>query len=219
MNLIDGIRCYNEVGGLQRSMAVGWAVFRNYVGHAKEIYGDITEYPLFFLMPPSALVEADREGNNVVALSSATEHIDHEVELVIKLGDDLQPIEMCVGCDTTNRTRQTRAKKEGWPWLEGKGFTGSGVLGTWTKWDPNILSVGLSINGELRQESTTNLMVHSVDSILSHLNSWYTPSPGDLIWTGTPQGVGPMKEGDVIECWLKDTKGNVISTLSATCVI
>ena len=65
--------------------------------------------------------------------------------------------------------------------------------------DPNILSVGLSINGELRQESTTDLMVHSVDSILSHLSGWYTP-PGDLIWTGTPQGVGPMKEGDVIEC-------------------
>ena len=77
----------------------------------------------------------------------------------------------------------------------------------------------MSINGELRQESTTDLMVHSVDSILSHLNSWYTPSPGDLIWTGTPQGVGPMKEGDVIECWLKDSEGNVISTLSATCVI
>ena len=88
-------------------MAVGWAVFRNYVGHAKEILGDVTDYPRFFLMPPSALVEADQEGNNVIALSSAEDHIDHEVELVIRLGDDLMPAEMCVGNDTTNRTRQT----------------------------------------------------------------------------------------------------------------
>ena len=200
-------------------MAVGWAVFRNYVEHAKEIYGDITDYPRFFLMPPTALVEADEQGNNVVALSSAEDHIDHEVELVIKLGADLEPAEMCVGNDTTNRTRQTLAKKKGWPWLEGKGFTGSGVLGTWTAWDPNPVEIGLSVNGEVRQQASTNLMVHSVESILGHLKNWYEPSPGDLIWTGTPKGVGAMCEGDQVECWMKNSNGEIISKLSAECFV
>ena len=200
-------------------MAVGWAVFRNYVGHAKEIYGDITDYPRFFLMPPTALVEADEHGNNVVALSSAEDHIDHEVELVIKLGDDLAPAEMCVGNDTTNRTRQTLAKKKGWPWLEGKGFAGSGVLGTWTAWDPNSVEIGLSVNGEVRQQASTELMVHSVESILGHLKNWYEPSPGDLIWTGTPKGVGAMGEGAPVECWMKNSVGEIISILSAKCTV
>ena len=82
------------------AVGVGWAVFRNYVGHAKEIHGDITDYPRFFLMPPTALIEADENGNNVIALGVAEEHIDHEVELVIRLGDELEPVEMCVGNDT-----------------------------------------------------------------------------------------------------------------------
>ena len=200
-------------------MTVGWAVFRNYVGHAKEIYGDITDYPRFFLMPPTALVEADEHGNNVVALSSAEDHIDHEVELVIKLGDDLAPAEMCVGNDTTNRTRQPLAKKKGWPRLEGKGLAGSGVLGTWTAWDPRPVEIGLSVNGDVRQQASTELMVHSVESILGYLKDWYEPSPGDLVWTGTPEGVGAMCEGDQVECWMKNSNGEIISKLSAECLV
>ncbi len=170
-------------------------------------------------MPPTALVEADNNGNNVVALSSSEDHIDHEVELVIRLGDDLEPVEMCVGNDTTNRTRQTLAKKKGWPWLEGKGFAGSGVLGTWTAWDPRPVEIGLSVNGEVRQEASTELMVHSVESILNHLKDWYELSPGDLVWTGTPKGVGAMCEGDLVECWMKNSEGEIISQMSAKCVI
>ena len=65
-------------------MGVGWAVFRNYAGHAKEILGDVTDYPRFFLMPPSAMVEATEAGENVVTLLEPDEHIDHEVEMVFK---------------------------------------------------------------------------------------------------------------------------------------
>ncbi len=199
-------------------MAVGWAVFRNYVGHAKEIKGDVTDYPRFFLMPPTAHVEADEDGNNVIALS-ANEHIDHEVEMVIRLGDNLEPVEMCVGCDTTNRTRQTLAKEKGWPWLEGKGFEGSGVLGTWAPWDPRSMELCLSVNGEVRQLASTELMVHSFESIMGHLEGWYGLSPGDLIWTGTPKGVGAMKEGDLIEAWMKNSDGAKVSSLIGKCVI
>ena len=198
-------------------MGVGWAVFRNYAGHAKEILGDVTDYPRFFLMPPSAMVEATEDGENVVTLLVPDEHIDHEVEMVLKLGEDLTPAQMCVGVDTTNRTRQTMAKKEGWPWLEGKGFRGSGVLGTWTDWDGRPMEIGLSLNGETRQLASTETMVHSVESLLEHLKNWYDLEPGDLVWTGTPKGVGPMSPGDSVNAWMNNSEGERISVLNAVC--
>jgi len=198
-------------------MGVGWAVFRNYAGHAKEILGDVTDYPRFFLMPPSAMVEATEDGENVVTLLEPDEHIDHEVEMVFRLGEDLTPEQMCVGVDTTNRTRQTMAKKEGWPWLEGKGFRGSGVLGTWTDWDGRPMEIGLSLNGETRQLASTETMVHSVESLLEHLKNWYDLEPGDLVWTGTPEGVGPMSPGDSVSAWMDNSEGDRISVLNAVC--
>ncbi len=197
---------------------MGWAVFRNYVGHAKEIKGDVTDYPRFFLMPSTSHVESDNIGNNNISLL-VDEHIDYEVEMVVRLGDNLEPVEMCIGCDTTNRTRQTLAKEKGWPWLEGKSFRGSGVLGTWAPWDPRIMEIGLSLNGETKQLATTDLMVHSFDSIMGHLTDWYGLSPGDLIWTGTPEGVGAMKVGDRVDAWMKNPDGEKISVLSAECVL
>ena len=198
-------------------MGVGWAVFRNYAGHAKEILGEVTDYPRFFLMPPSAMVEATEDGENVVTLLEPDEHIDHEVEMVFKLGEDLTPAQMCVGVDTTNRTRQTMAKKEGWPWLEGKGFRGSGVLGTWTDWDGRPMEIGLSLNGETRQLASTETMVHSVESLLEHLKNWYDLEPGDMVWTGTPKGVGPMSPGDSVSAWMDNSEGDRISVLNAVC--
>ena len=198
-------------------MGVGWAVFRNYAGHAKEILGDVTDYPRFFLMPPSAMVEATEAGENVVTLLRPDEHVDHEVEMVFRLGEDLTPAKMCVGIDTTNRTRQTMAKREGWPWLEGKGFRGSGVLGTWTDWDERPMEIGLSLNGETRQLASTEAMVHSVESLLEHLNNWYDLEPGDLVWTGTPKGVGPMSPGDSVNAWMDNSEGERISVLNAVC--
>ena len=198
-------------------MGVGWAVFRNYAGHAKEILGDVTDYPRFFLMPPSAMVEATEAGENVVTLLEPDEHIDHEVEMVFKLGEDLTPAQMCVGVDTTNRTRQTMAKKEGWPWLEGKGFRGSGVLGTWPDWDERPMKIGLSLNGETRQLAATDTMVQSVESLLEHLNNWYDLEPGDLVWTGTPKGVGPMSPGDSVNAWMDNSEGDRLSVLNAVC--
>ena len=199
-------------------MAVGWAVFRNYVGHAKEIKGDVTDYPRFFLMPSTSHVESDELGNNNISLL-VDEHIDYEVEMVVRLGDNLEPVEMCIGCDTTNRTRQTLAKEMGWPWLEGKSFRGSGVLGTWAPWDPRIMEIGLSLNGETKQLATTDLMVHSFESIIEHLTDWYGLCPGDLIWTGTPEGVGAMKVGDRVDAWMRNPDGKKISVLSAECVL
>ena len=199
-------------------MGVGWAVFRNYAEHAKEIKGDITSYPRFFLMPETSHLESDNEGNNVIYLPNPEEHVDHEVEMVIRLGEDLQPSQMCIGNDLTNRTRQTLAKEKGWPWLEGKGFRNSAILGTWTSWDEKPVEINLSINGELKQSASTELMIHSVSEILKTLTEWYGLSPGDLIWTGTPKGVSPLKKGDIVEAWMNNSEGKIISNFHAKCV-
>ena len=199
-------------------MSVGWACFRNYVAHAEEIGGDTTDYPRFFIMPESSHVFSDNIGNNVIKLMNDNDHIDHEVELVIKLGQNLLPESMCVGCDTTNRTHQGLAKEKGWPWTEGKSFKGSAVLGTWTAWDEKVKEISLSVNDELRQCAKTSLMVHDIESLLFHLKRWYDLSPGDYIWTGTPKGVGPLKTGDRVNASLKNNEGIVVSKLDAICI-
>ena len=199
-------------------MSVGWACFRNYVAHAEEIGGDITDYPRFFIMPESSHVLSDINGKNVIKLMNDNDHIDHEVELVIKLGQNLLPESMCVGCDTTNRTHQGLAKEKGWPWTEGKSFKGSAVLGTWTAWDEKVKEISLSVNDELRQCAKTSLMVHDVESLLFHLKRWYDLSPGDYIWTGTPKGVGTLKIGDRVNASLKNNEGIIVSKLDAICI-
>ena len=199
-------------------MAVGWACFRNYVAHAEEIGGETTDYPRFFIMPESSHVFSDNIGNNVIKLMNDNDHIDHEVELVIKLGQNLLPESMCVGCDTTNRTHQGLAKEKGWPWTEGKSFKGSAVLGTWTAWDEKVKEISLSVNDELRQCAKTSLMVHDVESLLFHLKRWYDLSPGDYIWTGTPKGVGTLKIGDRVNASLKNNEGIIVSKLDAICI-
>ena len=126
---------------------------------------------------------------------------------------------MCIGCDTTNRTRQGLAKEKSWPWLEGKSFIGSAVLGTWTEWDPRPKKLMLSVNGETRQNESTELMVHSVDRLLDTLTDWYGISPGDYIWTGTPEGVGRMHPGDIVECEMANSEGVIVSKLIGKCEI
>ena len=199
-------------------MSVGWACFRNYVAHAEEIGGETTDYPRFFIMPESSHVFSDNIGNNVIKLMNDNDHIDHEVELVIKLGKNLLPESMCVGCDTTNRTHQGLAKEKGWPWTEGKSFKGSAVLGTWTAWDEKVKEISLLVNDELRQCAKTSLMVHDIESLLFHLKRWYDLSPGDYIWTGTPKGVGPLKKGDRVHASLKNNEGIIVSKLDAICI-
>ena len=199
-------------------MSVGWACFRNYVAHAEEIGGETTDYPRFFIMPESSHVFSDNIGNNVIKLMNDNDHIDHEVELVIKLGQNLLPESMCVGCDTTNRTHQGLAKQKGWPWTEGKSFKGSAVLGTWTAWDEKVKEISLSVNDELRQCAKTSLMVHDIESLLFHLKRWYDLSPGDYIWTGTPKGVGTLKIGDRVNASLKNNEGIIVSKLDAICI-
>ena len=79
------------------------------------------------------------------------------------------------------------------------------------------MEIGLSLNGETRQLASTETMVHSVESLLEHLNNWYDLEPGDLVWTGTPKGVGPMSPGDSVNAWMDNSEGERISVLNAVC--
>jgi len=193
-----------------------WACFRNYRAHADEIGGEVTENPLFFLKPHGAIVSAAADGSVPIALGDSTDLIHHEVEWVIRLGDDLRPADMCIGIDTTNRTRQTEAKVNGWPWLEGKGFRGSAVCGTWVPYQPGPFEISLDVNGEIRQSGSTSAMVHDIESLLSALGRWYGLFPGDLLFTGTPEGVGQLEPGDFVQARLGPL-ASPISILSGTC--
>ena len=194
-----------------------WGVRRNYHAHAEEMGGIAPTTPLFFFMPPIAIVEADNQGNVAMALGNPENQIEHEVELVIQLGKDLEPLLMAVGCDTTDRTIQAEAKSKGSSWLEAKGFPGAAVVGTWIPYKLGNYDLGLTVNEELRQSSNTSLMVHSVDTLITALSEKENLQEGDLIFTGTPAGVGSLIPGDEVKAWLKDDKDGRISYFSATC--
>ena len=185
-------------------MSAIWCVFRNYAAHAVEIGGDITPRPLFFLKSPSSGVQADADGRAEFSLPDHEDLIHHEVEMVVRLGEDLNPTEVCIGIDVTNRTRQTEAKGKGWPWTEGKSFRDSAVLGTWAEWEAGEYEIQLSVNGEVCQHASSSQMVHDIDSLLATLIDWYALSPGDLVFTGTPEGVGPIEKGDELKFGLGD---------------
>ena len=197
-------------------MTAVWCVFRNYAAHAVEIGGDITPRPLFFLKSPSSVVQADTDGLAEFSLPDHEDLIHHEVEMVVRLGEDLNPTEVCIGIDVTNRTRQTEAKGKGWPWTEGKSFRDSAVLGTWVEWEAGEYEIQLSVNGEVCQHASSSQMVHDIDSLLATLTDWYALSPGDLVFTGTPEGVGPMVAGDLVEATLHAADGRLVSRLEST---
>ena len=195
-------------------MTAIWCVFRNYAAHAVEIGGDVTGVPRFFLKPASSLLDAS--DGEVIRLPDQDDLVQHEVEMVVRLGTTLEPDAVCAGIDVTNRTRQMRAKRKGWPWLEGKGFPDSAVLGNWAPWQEGDYRLALAVDGVTRQECSTGEMVHPVEALLETLRGYYALSPGDLIFTGTPEGVGAIEPGQRVEATLSTPDGEVCSRLHAT---
>ncbi|MBS72351.1 MAG: acylpyruvase [Thermoplasmata archaeon] len=194
-----------------------WGVKRNYHAHAKEMGGEAPSTPNFFFMPPTAVVEADKQGNVAMSLGNSENQIEHEVELVVKLGKHNKPVLMAIGCDTTDRTIQAEAKRKGISWIEAKGFPGAAVIGTWVPYKSGEYEIGLTVNGELRQISNTSLMIHSVEVLISALSEKENLIEGDLIFTGTPAGVGSLTPGDKVKAWLKDDQQSIMSYFLAIC--
>lgn len=187
-----------------------FCVGRNYAEHAKEMGADPQREPPFFFTKPADAIAAD---GSEVPYPSATSNLHHEVELVIAIavgGENIAPpsaldhvFGYAVGNDLTRRDLQATAKKTGRPWDTAKGFDQSAPIAAISPVERcgHISSgkISLSVNGECRQMGDISDMIWSTGEIISTLSTLFTLQPGDLIFTGTPAGVGALQPGDVIE--------------------
>jgi fumarylpyruvate hydrolase len=171
-------------------------VGQNYAAHAREMGHERAE-PFFFSKPADAVVT---DGADPV-FPLATADLHHEVELVCAIGEDGEIVGWGVGCDLTRRDLQATAKEKGRPWDAAKGFDHSAPCGAITLGalpDP-AATITLAVNGETRQSGRLDDMVWSPDEILLKARTLWDVRPGDLIFTGTPEGVGPLQEGDLVD--------------------
>ncbi|PKL96288.1 MAG: fumarylacetoacetate hydrolase [Gammaproteobacteria bacterium HGW-Gammaproteobacteria-8] len=186
-----------------------WCIGRNYAEHAREMGADPTrETPLFFTKPATALVQRE-----LIDYPADTGELHHEIELVVLLGQggrDLSPAQAqacvfgyAVGCDLTRRDVQAQAKAEGKPWTMAKGFDQSApicAVVSATDWAPEAgMQIELSVNGAGRQRATLGEMIWPVPELIAQLSREVTLYPGDVIFTGTPAGVGALERGDSVE--------------------
>lgn len=179
---------------VRRILCVG----QNYAGHAREMGSDPTRQEPFFFSKPADAVVVDGEDP---AYPSATENLHYEVELVAAIGEDGTVAGWAVGVDLTRRDLQAKAKEKGRPWDAAKGFDQSAPCGALTLGalpDP-AGAIALTVNGETRQASTLDQMIWSPAEVVEKARTLWTLRPGDLIFTGTPEGVGPLVRGDVVE--------------------
>lgn len=185
---------------------------RNYVEHIRELGNDTPTQPVLFMKPSSSVI-GDGE---VIHIPAYSQECHHEVELALIIGSggkDIPEGEALghiagygVALDMTLRDVQNELKKKGLPWEIAKGFDTSCPLSEFVAGeevgDPQTLRLRLVINGEVRQDGTTDHMIHSVRQIVSHVSTIFTLEPGDVILTGTPSGVGPVRSGDRLQAEL-----------------
>jgi fumarylpyruvate hydrolase len=189
-----------------------YCVGRNYVDHAIEMGHTGREAPFFFMKPADAVVAAGHGAVAQVSYPSQTQNLHHEVELVVAIGTggrDITPENAlnhvwgyAVGLDMTRRDLQNNMKKQGRPWCIGKGFEQSAPIGAITpksQWAlQEAAEISLHVNGALRQKSQLGKLIWSVPEIIAQLSAAWTLAPGDLIFTGTPEGVAAVVSGDTL---------------------
>ena len=173
-----------------------YCVGRNYSSHAKEMGADDRKPPFFFSKPDWAITTSD------VKYPENTDNLQHEVELVIVIGKNMSIFGYAVGVDLTQRDIQTDAKKQGKPWFRSKCFLGSAPISEVIMTDKNFnhsdIDLLLSVNGKIKQSGSCNDMIWSPVQIISKLATEIPLYPGDLIFTGTPEGVGVIVKGDKV---------------------
>lgn len=189
-----------------------YCVGRNYADHAKEMGCTGREEPFFFCKPADAIVAVSNDETAIVPYPSKTSNLHHEVELVVALGKGGNNISVeraseciwgyAVGLDMTRRDLQGEAKKLGRPWEVSKAFDYSAPLGPiYPRSMVSTLDEGaiwLEVNGVRRQSGDLSQMIWTIQETISYLSGLFALYPGDLIFTGTPQGVGAVVKGDVI---------------------
>jgi fumarylpyruvate hydrolase len=188
---------------VRRILCVG----RNYAAHRREMGGDDRDPPFFFSKPADAIAPP----GVAVPYPSRTEDLHHEIELVVAIGQagaDVTPTEAlglvfgyAVGVDLTRRDLQAAARAKGQPWDAAKGFDVSAPISAILPWvgSPPHGAITLSVNGAARQSAVVADMIWSVPEIIAQASQLWTLAPGDLIFTGTPEGVGPLVRGDDVQ--------------------
>lgn len=194
-----------------------FAIGRNYAEHIKELNNERPDEPVIFTKPDTAIL---RNGATFF-YPAFSRDIHYEVELVLRVCKEGKNIEekfaakyfdaIGIGVDFTARDLQQKAKEKGLPWDIAKGFNGSAPLSE--KFIPvaefnNLrdINFSLTVNGGIRQQGNTSLMIFSFDYVISYLSKFFTLRTGDLIFTGTPKGVGPVQVGDILSAFIENEK-------------
>ncbi len=181
------------------------AVGRNYLEHIKELSNETPEDPVIFTKPETALLK----DNEPFYYPGFSKDIHYEVELLIKISKTGKNIEekfahkyyqeIGLGIDFTARDIQTKLKTKGLPWDIAKGFNNSAVVSEFLpkdNYDLSKLDFSLEVNGETRQRGNTSYMIYSIDFLVSYVSQFFTLKTGDILFTGTPAGVGPVNISD-----------------------
>lgn len=183
---------------VRRILCVG----RNYAAHRREMGGDVRDPPFFFSKPADAVVPPGGK----VPYPSATSDLHHEIELVVAIGERGAIFGFAVGVDLTRRDLQNHFKNKGQPWDAAKGFDASAPISAIRPFGGQIPRgrIQLSVNGVTRQDATIADMIWSVEEILVEAGKLWKLEPGDLIFTGTPEGVAALARGDRVEGAIED---------------
>ena len=190
-----------------------FCVGRNYAEHAKEMGFTGREAPFFFMKPADALLVVEAGQTGRMAYPGLTRDLHHEIELVVAIGtgganiparDAMRHVfGYAVGLDMTRRDLQNDMKKQGRPWEIGKAFEQSGPIGPITPaveaGEIGQAAIWLHVNGQNRQRSDVSHLIWSIAETIEHLSSAWALAPGDLIFSGTPEGVAAVQAGDTLE--------------------
>jgi len=192
------------------------AIGRNYIDHAKELNNPVPTEPIFFLKPDTALIR----NNQPFFYPDFSSDIQYEVEIVIKfnrLGKNIAEkfahryySEIGIGIDFTARDLQNKCKEKGLPWEISKSFDGAAPISKFIKLedigDIKTINFRLELNGQTVQQGNSAEMIFSVDKLIEHVSKYMTIKIGDLMFTGTPAGVGHVKIGDRLTAYIEDKK-------------
>jgi len=198
-------------------------VGRNYVAHARELGNEVPSDPVIFIKPATALSSPDTP----FSIPSFSDEIHYECELVLRIAKPVRQLKKeetlsCIdaitaGIDFTARDLQQQLKEKGLPWEKAKAFDGAAVVGTWMPIDqfPNKKDIHFCLykNRVIVQQASTAQMIFDFETLLSHISMYFTLEPGDLVFTGTPAGVGPVEPGDVLEGFVEDDSAFELSIL------
>ena len=191
-----------------------FCIGRNYVAHAKELGNEVPEEPVVFMKPKSALLQP----HTPFYYPEFTNDLHYECELVLRISKNGKYIQekfaskyydaVTTGIDFTARDIQTELKKKGLPWEKAKSWDNSAAIGKWIPLaqikDKKNINFCLYKNKELVQQGNSSLMINDFDFIVSHISNYFSVNIGDLIFTGTPAGVGELVVGDELEAFIED---------------